>query len=117
MKPARESMRHYDGPVDICIVGCGAGGATLAKELAEGGMSVVVLEAGLWLDTQKDFFNDELESLNGLLDWDDVRISEGSDPLPLGRQNTGRAVGGSTVHFTAMKLRMWPEDFEVKTRD
>ena len=34
---AREApMRTFDGPVDVCIVGCGAGGSVLAKELAEG---------------------------------------------------------------------------------
>ena len=31
---------------DACIVGAGAGGAVLGAELAEGGMSVVVLEQG-----------------------------------------------------------------------
>jgi len=46
-------MRHHDGPVDACIVGSGAAGAVLAKELAEAGMTVVVLEAGRWLDTQR----------------------------------------------------------------
>lgn len=108
-------MRRHDGPVDVCIVGAGAAGCTLAKTLAEGGMSVVVLEAGDWLDTVEDFVNDELESL-GKLDWDDLRITAGSNPLNMGRSNTGRAVGGSTVHFTAMKLRLHPDDFELRTR-
>ena len=42
MKPleleyTHERMRRHDGHVDACIVGCGAGGSTLAKELAEAG--------------------------------------------------------------------------------
>ena len=34
--------RHYD----VIVIGTGAGGATLAAELAEGGRSVLVLERG-----------------------------------------------------------------------
>ena len=34
---------------DACVIGTGAGGAPVAKELAEGGMSVVMLEEGEWL--------------------------------------------------------------------
>jgi choline dehydrogenase-like flavoprotein len=110
MKPARDIMKRYQGTVDVCIVGAGAAGSTLAKSLAEAGLSVVVLEAGPWLDTQQDFINDELSML-GKLDWDDLRISGGNHPISLGRINTGRAVGGSTVHFTSIKLRLHPEDF------
>ncbi|MCA1727463.1 MAG: GMC family oxidoreductase [Actinobacteria bacterium] len=112
----RKVMRTHDGKVDACIVGSGAAGAVLAAELAEAGMSVVVLEAGDWLDTRRDYVNDELSML-GAIDWDDPRISDGEDPLTLGRVNTGRAVGGTTVHYTAMALRMDPSDFEVATRD
>jgi choline dehydrogenase-like flavoprotein len=111
----REVMRRHSGKVDVCIVGAGAAGSTLAKTLAEGGMSVVVLEAGRWFDTRKDFLNDELSML-GPLDWDDLRISGGSDPLALGRTTTGKGVGGSTVHFTAVKLRLHPEDFRLRSR-
>jgi choline dehydrogenase-like flavoprotein len=112
----RRIMRHHDGTVDACIIGSGAAGAVLAKELAEAGMSIVVLEAGRWLDTQKDFVNDELSML-GTLDWDDPRITDGTDPLKLGRVNTGRAVGGTTVHYTAAALRLDPTDFAIASRD
>jgi choline dehydrogenase-like flavoprotein len=108
-------MRRHNGKVDVCIIGSGAAGSTLAKTLAEGGMSVVVLEAGRWFDTRRDFVNDELSML-GPVDWDDLRISDGSDPLELGRALTGRGIGGSTVHFTAVKLRLRPDDFRLKSR-
>jgi choline dehydrogenase-like flavoprotein len=112
----RRVMRHHDGSVDACIVGSGAAGGVLAKELAEAGMSVVVLEAGEWLDTRTDYVNDELSML-GRFDWDDLRITDGADPLRLGRVNTGRAVGGTTVHYTAMALRLDPSDFHVASTD
>lgn len=51
-------MRHHAGHVDVCIVGCGAGGSVLAKELAERGWRVVVLEAGEWIDTDEDLRQD-----------------------------------------------------------
>jgi choline dehydrogenase-like flavoprotein len=112
----RTMMRTHKGAVDACIVGCGAAGAVLAKELAEGGWSVVVLEAGDWLDSREDFVNDELSML-GLLDWDDLRLVDGDDPLKTGRVNTGRAVGGTTVHNTAVAVRLRPDDFRVHSRD
>jgi choline dehydrogenase-like flavoprotein len=112
----RATMRRHEGAVDACIVGCGAAGGVLAKELAEGGWSVVVLEAGGWLDSQEDFVNDELSML-GPLDWDDPRIVDGDDPIATGRPNTGRAVGGTTVHYTAVAVRLHPDDFRTQTRD
>jgi choline dehydrogenase-like flavoprotein len=112
----RRVMRRHEGRVDACIIGSGAAGAVLAKELAEAGMSVVVLEAGAWLDTRRDLVNDELSML-GRVDWDDLRITDGNDPLRLGRVNTGRAVGGTTVHYTAMTLRLDPADFHMASTD
>jgi len=118
LRPAelQRIMRHHDGIVDACIIGSGAGGGVLAKELAETGMTVVVLEAGEWFDSRSDYVNDELSML-GRIDWDDLRISDGADPLRLGRVNTGRAVGGTTVHYTAMALRLDPSDFTVASID
>jgi choline dehydrogenase-like flavoprotein len=109
-------MRRHDGTVDACIVGCGAAGAVLANELAEGGLQVVVLEAGDWLDSREDFVNDELSML-GPLDWDDLRIVDGDDPIATGRVNTGRAVGGTTVHYTAVAVRLHPDDFRTASVD
>lgn len=109
-------MRRHEGRVDVCIVGSGAAGGVLAKELAEAGLTVVVLEAGEWFDTRADYVNDELSML-GKIDWDDLRLSDGADPLQLGRVNTGRAVGGTTVHYTAAALRLDPADFSIATTD
>src|SRR5271169_4460615 len=40
---------------DVCIIGSGAGGGTAAKVLTEGGLSVVMLEAGPVLNPEQDF--------------------------------------------------------------
>jgi len=40
---------------DVCIIGSGAGGGTAAKVLTEGGLNVVMLEAGPRLDPDRDF--------------------------------------------------------------
>jgi choline dehydrogenase-like flavoprotein len=38
--------RDLEVRVDVCVIGTGAGGAVVAKELAEGGMTVAMLEEG-----------------------------------------------------------------------
>src|SRR5204863_7798449 len=40
---------------DVCIIGSGASGGTAAIILTEGGLSVVMLEAGSPLNPEKDF--------------------------------------------------------------
>lgn len=108
--------RKYQGEeVDVVIVGAGAAGGVLAKELSEAGMSVVVLEAGPFRDPQKEFASDELSMKN--LGWQDTRIVGGSDPLTMGHNNSGRGVGGGTVHFTAVFLRFHDSDFKARTMD
>lgn len=101
---------------DVCIVGAGAAGAVLAKELAEKGLVVVVLEAGEWWDPQKDWVSDELV-MNHKLSWTDTRIVDGKDPLKMGHNNSGKGVGGGTQHFTGVALRLHPSDFRVKSND
>jgi len=109
-------MRHHEGKVDVAIVGCGAAGSVLAKELAEAGWKVVVLEAGDWLLTDKDMRQDEAE-MAGKFDWDDRRWLDGEEQLEMGHRRDGRGVGGGTLHYGGVALRFWREDFERYTRD
>ena len=111
-----DRMRRNDGRVDACIVGCGAAGSVLARHLAEAGWSVVVLEAGAWLSTDEDLRQDEATML-GRFDWDDRRLVTGTEQLELGHRRDGRGVGGGTVHFGGVALRLWPEDFRRRSAD
>jgi len=103
-----------DDEVDFLIVGAGAGGATLACKLSEAGCSVVVLEAGPFWRPLDDFASDE-ESQQQLY-WTDERLSCGDDPLALGGNNSGRGVGGSTVHFSMISLRFRPAWFRARSQ-
>ena len=94
-------------PVDFAIVGAGAGGATLAAKLAEAGFSVVVFDAGPFWRPLEEFASDELAQQK--LYWRDPRITGGDDPIELAGNNSGRGVGGSTVHFAMISLRFRPE--------
>jgi len=101
-------------PVDFAIVGAGAGGATLAAKLAEAGFSVVVFDAGPFWRPLDEFASDELEQQK--LYWTDPRITGGDDPIALGGNNSGRGVGGSTIHFSMISLRFRPEWFKARSR-
>jgi len=108
-------MREYseDEPVDFAIVGTGAGGGTLACKLAEYGFSVVAFDAGPYWRPLEDFASDEMHQSK--LYWADERIVDGETPLQLGANNSGKSVGGSTVHFAMVSLRFRPEWFKSRS--
>ncbi|MBV8988372.1 MAG: GMC family oxidoreductase, partial [Solirubrobacterales bacterium] len=113
----RERMARYDDsyPVDLAIVGAGAGGGTLAQRLARRGWKVVVLESGPFWDPDEDWVSDEAGSHP--LYWTQQRIIGGQDPVELGKNNSGHGVGGSMIHYAGYCPRFHPSDFEVRTRD
>ena len=79
--------------VDACVVGSGAGGAPVAKELAEGGMRVAILEEGEWWDT--DSFTARPREMTARLYRDAGQVATAGVPpilLPL-----GSAVGGTSL--------------------
>jgi choline dehydrogenase-like flavoprotein len=107
-----ERMAHYDNDyeVDLVIVGAGAGGSTLAQRLARRGWKIVVLDAGPFWDPDRDWVSDEAGSHK--LFWNEERVIGGTDPVELGKNNSGRGVGGSMVHYAGYCPRFHPSDFE-----
>jgi choline dehydrogenase-like flavoprotein len=104
-------MRSYGD--DFAIVGTGAGGGTLTCKLASAGFRVVAFDAGPFWRPLEDFASDEKEQQK--LYWQDERITGGEDPIQLGANNSGRGVGGSTVHFTMLTPRYRPEWFKSRS--
>ena len=113
----RQDMRRFDDTdeVDLVVVGCGAGGSTMIQRLARAGWRVLALDAGPFWDPDTDWVSDEAGSHH--LYWTEPRVISGSDPVPLGSNNSGRGVGGSMVHYAGYTPRFHPSDFETFTRD
>ena len=109
------SMRDYRqaDEVDFVIVGTGAGGGTLAALLAEQGFSVVAFDAGPYFRPLEDFASDETEQ--NKLYWNDARVVDGANPIQMGGKNSGKSVGGSTVHYAMVSLRFRPDWFKART--
>ena len=116
-------MIRYQPPdvVDFVVIGSGAAGGVVAKELSTAGFSVVVLEQGAYVK-EKDFTHDEM----GV----DYRHAISNDPKVQPntfrtktselarveqRYTYGRLVGGGSVHFTANYWRFHPDDFRERS--
>ncbi len=105
---------------DVVIVGCGAGGGVIAKELGESGLSIVVLEAGPRFDPSRDFETDvpdfEIRSAHTFRGRDPRRdrYTTGGSSF---RYDHVKGVGGSTLHYVAITPRLHESDFLVRSRD
>lgn len=108
-------MRQYrdSEEVDFVVVGTGAGGGPVLCGLAEQGFSAIGFDAGPYFRPLEDFASDETEQAK--LFWTDDRLSLGANPLKLGSNNSGKSVGGSTVHFAMVSLRFRPEWFRSRS--
>ncbi len=79
--------------VDVCVIGTGAGGAPVAKELAEGGMRVAMLEEGDLFTT--DEFTARPRDMTARLYRDAGQIATaGNVPIVM---PLGSGVGGTTL--------------------
>lgn len=78
---------------EVCVIGSGGGGAVIAKELAEAGRDVVVLEQGGHY-TKEHFTQREDEMMPLLFEEMGQRATADQSIMIL----QGRNVGGSTVH-------------------
>ena len=113
----RHDMRRFDDndEVDMVVVGCGAGGSTMLQRLARADWKVLALDAGPFWDPDSDWVSDEAGSHH--LYWTEPRVISGSDPVPLGSNNSGRGIGGSMVHYAGYTPRFHPSDFRTLTHD
>jgi choline dehydrogenase-like flavoprotein len=107
--------------VDFVVVGAGAAGGILAKELSTAGFDVVVLEQGPWRRSQ-DFGHDEVahfflsELVGSATDFPQTFRASPNEVAE--RQQAllyARGVGGSSVHFTANFWRFRPVDFRERS--
>ncbi|MDR5815019.1 MULTISPECIES: GMC family oxidoreductase [unclassified Caballeronia] len=109
-------FKHSDDHV-VVVIGSGAGGGTLANELAQKGIDVVVLEAGA-MHTQGDFSTEEWNAFKQL-SWLDNRTTSGSWRVAKDFPNLPawicKTVGGTTVHWAGASLRIQPYEFKAKT--
>ncbi|HEY7351976.1 MAG TPA: GMC family oxidoreductase, partial [Terriglobales bacterium] len=122
---------------DVCIIGSGAAGGTAAKILSEGGLNVVMLEAGPMLYPEKDFKEhvwpyqlphrgagvggrasanfSEFLAPNG--SWDIEGEPYTVAPDSRFRWFRSRIVGGRTNHWGRIALRFAPVDFRARSSD
>ena len=100
----------------VVIVGSGAGGGTLANELAQKGIDVVVLEAGQ-RQSARTFVNDEWPSFAQIA-WTDPRTTSGSWRVATDFPNLPawicKTVGGSTSHWAGASLRFQEHEFRTR---
>lgn len=101
----------------VVIIGSGAGGGTLANELCQKGIKVVVLEAG-GVQSPNSFINDEWKSFSQLA-WLDPRTTSGT--WRLAKDFAGlpawicKTVGGTTTHWAGASLRFQEHEFRTRT--
>lgn len=112
--------------VDFVIIGSGASGGVIAKELSTQGFDVVVLEQGEYR-TARDFTHDELAvgMMGELMNhpgWNDPQTFRASDKEEASVVSQGpppalyaRGVGGSSVHFTGNYWRFHESDFKERS--
>ena len=120
LAPRRTSL-DTSNAADVVVVGSGAGGAVVAKELAEGGLSVVVIEAGRryvpladYLTDRADFETRGKDVFRPTDERRDVYTTPGRQGFSYSRV---KGVGGSTLHYVAMSPRLHETDFATRSND
>ena len=116
-------------PVDAVVIGAGAGGGVIAKELASAGLRVVLLERGRWVtawgDRKDDLRNQRTSALGAPFGPDDERNPRvtvdrrGRELVVLpsdgAYSNNAACVGSGTVSYGAMAWRYMRQDFRMKS--
>ena len=115
--------------VDFVVIGSGAAGGIMAKQLSTAGFSVVVLEQGGWgkYGHEQDYTKDEW--LNDNLPWEERLLSDPGGRQPntfrrtekdkavRGNHSYGCVVGGGTVTYGGSSWRHLPDEFRELSHD
>ena len=116
-------------PVDAVVIGAGAGGGVAAKELAQAGLRVLLLERGLWYsanDCRKDDLRNQRNTTLGAAFGPDQERNPrvvvdlaGRERIVLasegGYENNAACVGGGTFSYGAMAWRFLDKDFRMRS--
>ena len=96
-------------PYDIVIIGSGAGGGTIARELSDTGAKILIVERG-------DFVPQEDHNWNPASVWKDLRYRTTETWLDEAGQSfrpyMHYCVGGNTKFWGTVMYRLRPEDFK-----
>jgi choline dehydrogenase-like flavoprotein len=95
---------HYD----VIIIGTGAGGGTLAHQLAGAGKKILVLERGTFLPRENQNWDTRAVFIDNRYHTKEAWIDSHGKPLHPG---TGYWVGGNTKVYGAAMFRLRKEDF------
>jgi len=121
MKQRAHSAAALDEPLelecDVVVVGTGAGGAVVAKELAERGHAVVMIEEGAYFK-RKDFSGRAFDMQREMYQSAGLTGSIGNVPVLI---PTGATVGGTTTinsgtcyRIPGRVLEKWREEFGLR---
>jgi choline dehydrogenase-like flavoprotein len=109
---------------DVVIVGAGPAGAVAARRFTEAGMRVVCLEQGTWPDYSTSHVADEFLELSAAKPWSPLpSVRRGPNDYPIDTTQSDveplmwNGVGGSTVMYAGIWMRLMPSDFRVRTLD
>ena len=110
-------MQHSQAvETDVCVIGSGCGGATVAKRLVDFGHDVVILERGGYYPT-RSFDQDELNMNAKLSDNRSLKTASDGATVLL----SGHNVGGASVHYWADsyrtptdRLELWRDRYGVR---
>lgn len=94
---------------DVIIIGSGAGGATIANELADTGKKILILERGDYLPRGRQNWDARYVFVNRQYRTDEKWLDKHGKPF---HPNTHYWVGGNTTFYGAALFRLRPGDFE-----
>ncbi|WP_339748753.1 GMC family oxidoreductase [uncultured Maricaulis sp.] len=95
---------------DVIIIGSGAGGGTVAQSLAETGKSILILERGEHLPREVENWDPKTVFIERKYRTNEKWVNKaGSQFVP----NCHYWVGGNTIFYGAVLMRMRESDFEV----